>query len=299
MDTVIENFAQLSQDYCLVEQAIEYLDARRDNQPSLGEVAEAVHLSEYHFQRLFARWVGISPKRFLQYLTKEHAKALLAGSASLMDAAYATGLSGPGRLHDLFIAAEAVTPGEFKQRGEGLTIQYGFHHTPFGECLLAQTGRGICSLGFVTESRETSLEGLGRAWPLARLVEAPEETGKAVTAVFARFTGEESVPLHLFLQGTNFQIKVWEALLNIPAGQVISYEGLAEQVNAPRASRAVGHAVARNPVPLIIPCHRVIRKVGAVGEYHWGRARKLAILGWEAARLETPGFRLAKEMEVG
>ena len=275
---------QQADDYQRIEQAILYLQANTHRQPGLQEVAESVHLSEYHFQRLFTRWAGISPKRFLQYLTKEHARRLLEQSASLLETAYAVGLSGPGRLHDLFITCEAVTPGEYKQRGAGLSIRYGFHPSPFGECLLAVTERGICSLSFTASTgRPAALAELRSRWPKANLAEDQAGTRPLAQQVFEPQPSTASQPLPLFLSGSNFQLKVWEALLRVPAGSLASYEDIARWLGMPRASRAVSGAVARNPVAYLIPCHRVIRKLGEFGGYHYGAARKQAILGWEMA----------------
>ncbi|HEY5574120.1 MAG TPA: methylated-DNA--[protein]-cysteine S-methyltransferase, partial [Anaerolineales bacterium] len=266
MELPTTDFEQLSRDYQTVEKAITYLEDHVEEQPNLKDVAESVHLSEYHFQRLFSRWVGISPKRFLQYLTKERAKEMLGESVSVLEAAYAAGLSSPGRLHDLFVNCEAVTPGDYKSQGEDLEIAYGFHASPFGECLLALTGRGICDLIFVSEgNREEALKALKKRWARAALHEDPQRTGPVVAQVFDRLTGGEAKPLSLHLRGTNFQIKVWEALLNIPSGTVVSYEDIAVSIGMPSAARAVSNAVARNPIPVIIPCHRVIRKAGAYG----------------------------------
>ena len=285
METI--DYGRLSKDYQRIEQAIAFLERNFARQPSLKEIAESANLSEYHFQRVFTRWVGISPKRFLQFLTKEHAKVLLEKSEDVLDVAYASGLSGPGRLHDLFVTCEAVTPGEFKQRGEGLPIVYGFHPTPFGECLLAVTERGICSLSFVQPGgREQALTALKQRWSKARLSWDAAQTRAVVNQVFAWYSGQASSPFHLFLSGTNFQIKVWEALLQIPAGAVVAYEDVAACIGRPNAARAVSNAIAQNPIPVIIPCHRVIRKTGEFGGYHYGAARKQALLGWEAARIE-------------
>ncbi len=278
------NFRQLSEDYQRIEQAIHYLEANVQRQPGLQEIAARLNLSEYHFQRLFTRWAGISPKRFLQFLTKEHAKALLARSTSLLDATYEVGLSSPSRLHDLFVQCEAFTPGEFKSKGQGLVIFYGFHPTPFGECLLGLTDRGICHLAFVQDrDRDGALRDLRPAWANATLRASPERTRPLAERIFAP-SGQPSAPIHLLLRGTNFQIKVWEALLRIPSGQVTSYEGIAAHLRMPDAARAVGNAVANNPVAYLIPCHRVIRKVGEFGDYRYGLACKKAILAWEMAR---------------
>jgi AraC family transcriptional regulator of adaptative response/methylated-DNA-[protein]-cysteine methyltransferase len=279
------NSVQLQEDYERVEQAIRFLDQNYQRQPSLEEVAEQVGLSPYHFQRLFKRWAGISPKRFLQYLTKERAKQLLEHSQNVLDTAYDAGLSGPGRLHDLFVTYEAVTPGEYKQAGEGLRIAYGFHPTPFGECLIAMTGRGICSLAFVDRAgRQAALERLKSKWSRASLVEDPDRTRVAVEEIWRDYFGRKGSPLHLHLKGTNFQLKVWEALLRIPPGSVVSYQDIAVFIGMPKASRAVGRAVAGNAIAVLIPCHRVIRKVGDFGQYQWNPVRKKALIGWEMAR---------------
>lgn len=271
------------EDYTRVEQAIRFLEDNYRRQPSLTEVAASVGLSEFHFQRLFTRWAGISPKRFLQYLTKEHAKRLLQESGDVLDAAYETGLSGPSRLHDLFITCEAVTPGEYKHMGNGVEIRYGFHDSPFGEYLLAVTNRGICGLYFVTqEGRQSRLEELRRCWRMANLVEDPAATQATSDQIFP--DGERKEPLRLLVHGTNFQIKVWEALLRIPVGRVVAYETIAAHIGHPAAVRAVGSAVGANPITYIIPCHRVIHKAGDFGYYGGGPLRKRALLGWELAR---------------
>jgi len=272
-------------DYQRIEKAIHYLDSNFRSQPSLGDVARSVHLSEHHFQRLFRHWAGISPKRFLQFLTVGYAKALLEESRSVLDATYEAGLSSPGRLHDLFVNAEAVTPGEFKARGAGLAIHYGFHPSPFGTCLLAATERGVCGLSFPPDRRQ-ALEDLKAQWAGASFAENPKRTAPLVDRAFPRSQSNGTRALTLFLRGTNFQLKVWEALLKIPAGSVVSYEDLAAHLGKPRAARAVGSAVGSNPISFLIPCHRVIRKMGVVGDYAWGAARKKAILAWEAAQRE-------------
>lgn len=284
MDAQIFSLEQQSQDYYRIEQALNYLNNHTGEQPTLKEVADSLHLSEYHFQRMFTRWVGISPKRFLQYLTRERAKALLAQSHSLLDVALEAGLSGPGRLHDLFVATEAVTPGEYKSRGQGLQISYGFHPSPFGECLLARTPRGLSNLIFVQDgNRAAAYKTLRRAWPLAELRESTSDTAGMVQRIFNLSPETSETPLSLHMQGTNFQIKVWEALLAIPPGSLVAYEDLAVYIGLPKAVRAVANAVGKNPVPVIIPCHRVIRKMGDFGGYRYGLARKQALLGWEMA----------------
>jgi AraC family transcriptional regulator of adaptative response/methylated-DNA-[protein]-cysteine methyltransferase len=279
-----ETFSQAAIDYKRIEKAIEYLIDNFHAQPGLREIAARIHVSEYHFQRLFSRWVGISPKRFLQFLTKEHAKKLLEKSINLLDVTYEAGLTSPGRLHDLFVSCEAVTPGEYKAKGQGLEIVYGYHATPFGECLLATTNRGICGLNFVqNEERSSALARLKSKWQNATLIENPEATRPIVDRIFNPQTGQNATSLHLLLNGTNFQIKVWEALIRIPMGAVVTYEDVADFIGMPKASRAVGNAVGNNPVSFVIPCHRVIRKTAEFGNYGGGKARKLAILGWESA----------------
>ena len=274
-----------AEDYRRIEKAIEFLAANYQNQPSLNEVARSASLSEFHFQRLFRRWAGISPKRFVQFLTLEHAKQALEESRSVLDAAYDAGLSSPSRLHDLFVTTEAMTPGEFKAKGAGLEIAYGYHPSPFGECVLAVTERGICGLGFVREgNRKQALDDFKQRWPEARFQENSEKTRGYMEGIFSAKNRNGAHPLKLLLMGTNFQIKVWEALLRIPSGSVVCYEDLARRLGKPSAARAVGSAVGQNPISFLIPCHRAIRKMGITGDYHWGATRKKAILAWEAAR---------------
>jgi AraC family transcriptional regulator of adaptative response/methylated-DNA-[protein]-cysteine methyltransferase len=276
------------EDYSRIERAILFLQENYHRQPELREVAESVHLSEFHFHRLFRRWAGISPKRFIQFLTLEHAKKLLEGSRSVLDATYDAGLSSPGRLHDLFVNIEAMTPGEFKAQGAGLRISYGFHQSPFGECLLAATERGICGLGFNDAGgRAPILRDFQSRWPEAHWEENARHTQPYIRRIFGGEKPSGDRPITLVLRGTNFQIKVWEALLRIPMGVVVPYENLAATVCTGRAARAVGGAVGKNPIAFLIPCHRVIRKAGGIGGYHWGAARKKAMLAWEAARTQT------------
>ncbi len=275
----------MCEDYNRMEKAILFLEQNYHRQPELREVAQSVHLSEFHFQRLFRRWAGISPKRFIQYMTLEHAKRLIEESRSVLDATYDSGLSSPGRLHDLFIQIEAMTPGEYKAHGAGLRISFGFHPTPFGECLLAVTERGICGLGFVGGGGRAAIMGDYQSrWPQAVWEEDSRLTESYIRRIFGGEKSNGNRPITLLLQGTNFQIKVWEALLKIPMGSVVPYRDIAVKVCSARATRAVGSAVARNPIAFLIPCHRVIRKAGGIGEYHWGAARKKAMLIWEAAQ---------------
>ncbi len=279
------DFRQLREDYVLIEQAIEYVERNAPQQPELSEIAAAVGLSEFHFQRVFTRWAGISPKRFLQFVTKENAKQLLDRSENLLDTTYQVGLSSLGRLHDLFVTTEAVTPGQYKTRGTGLTIRYGLHPTPFGECLIGLTDRGICHFSFVQDTEGDAIDNLVSEWQHAEMIEDYDATAPLVEPVFdlGRRTGN---PLHLHLRGTNFQIKVWEALLRIPVGHVSTYGHIASEIGQPAASRAVGSAVGHNPIAVLIPCHRVIRGLGEFGNYRYGATRKKALLAHEFAVAE-------------
>jgi AraC family transcriptional regulator of adaptative response/methylated-DNA-[protein]-cysteine methyltransferase len=284
-----ELFSQAAMDYARIERAIRFLNTNYLRRPTLDEIAAQVHLSPFHFERLFQRWAGTSPKRFLQFLTKEHAKTLLRDSKGLLDVAYGSGLSGPGRLHDLFVSCEAVTPGEYKLCGEGLAIEYGFHPTPFGECLLATTERGVCALRFLSPaSKSAALRELRNEWPAAEFVKNGSETGEICRRIFSRAIGQGGSPFHLHLRGTNFQLKVWQALLTIPPGRLTNYGDLAAKIGTPAASRAVGSAVGRNPVAYLIPCHRVIRSLGVIGDYRWGHERKQAMIARESVVAGLP-----------
>ena len=282
-----ENYQQLSADYQIIERALHFLEENFQRQPELKEIALSTGLSEFHFQRIFTHWVGISPKRFLQFLTKESAKEHLIGS-SVLQTTYSVGLSSPGRLHDLFISTEAVTPGQYKTKGAGLSIRYGFHPTPFGETLLGMTERGICHLSFVQGNKDASLMDLKSNWPLAVVFEDAQATGSLIEPIFSQENTTQ--PVSLFLSGTNFQLKVWEALLSIPQGSLTTYEQIAAQIGNHGAQRAVGSALNRNPIAYLIPCHRVIRKMGEFGNYRYGSARKKAMLGWETARIVNPAY---------
>jgi len=273
---------QATDDYARVERAIGFLERHAARHPSLAEVARGAGLSPAHFQRLFTRWAGISPKRFLQFLARERAVDLLRRSATVLDAAYEAGLSGPGRLHDLLVSVDAATPGEVASGGRGVEVAWGFSPSPFGECLLGITDRGICHLSFtVAGGRAAALADLRRRWPRAALRE-----NRALIAVTAArvFAGSGRSKIRLHLAGTNFQLKVWEALLRIPRGAATTYGDVARRIGRPTAARAVAGAVAANPVAWLIPCHRVLRSLGALGGYRWGVERKRAMLGWEAAR---------------
>jgi len=277
----------MTTDYERIAQAIQFLEQHYQEQPSLDDLANRLALSPFHLQRLFTQWAGVSPKRFVQYLTAEHAKRLLTNDHSVLDATYETGLSSPSRLHDLLIATEAVTPGEFKQQGAGLQIVYGRHPTPFGDCLLAATPRGICQLLFLTEGGwEQAVAELQMQWQAAALVEEPSQTQPFLDQIFPTTGKHGQRTLSLLLKGTNFQLKVWNALLQIPAGVVWSYADVAQAIGQPTATRAVGSAIGANPIGYLIPCHRVIRKNGHVEAYRWGSTRKKAMLAWEAAQQE-------------
>lgn len=271
--------------YQRIAEAIEYIREHFRGQPNLAEMARHIHLSPYHFQRLFTEWAGVSPKKFLQYISVEHAKQmLLDGKTTLSDTAHQTGLSGTGRLHDLFISIEGMTPGEFKNGGRNLTVNYGFLHTPFGQALVATTTKGVCFMAF-DEDNENALDELFRYFPNAKFLRQSSPQISGIHQVFD--SGSNGITrLKLHLRGTPFQLKVWDALLKIPAGRLTSYGVLASQIDQPGASRAVGTAIGQNPVAFLIPCHRVIRANGLVGGYRWGTTRKAAIIGWEAARFK-------------
>jgi AraC family transcriptional regulator of adaptative response/methylated-DNA-[protein]-cysteine methyltransferase len=274
-------------DYQLIEQAIRFLDRNAGDQPELREVAASVGLSEFHFQRLFLRWAGVSPKRFLQFQTAQEAKRVLQETGDLLEASYRTGLSGPGRLHDLMVNVDAVTPGEYKRKGADLAISWGVHASPFGDCLLALTARGVCGLEFLRpETEGAALARLRALWENARLEHAPRITAPVAERIFDPGTKRQA-PLGLLVKGTNFQIKVWEALLRIPAGGITTYAGLAGSLGLPRAARAVGSAIAANHIGYLIPCHRVIRSTGAFGGYRWGEMRKRILLSRELAQAEA------------
>lgn len=275
-------------DYDRIAKAIEFINDHYSRQPALKEVARAAGLSEFHFQRLFRRWAGISPKRFLQFLTAEHARAMLDGSNDIFDAMHQTGLSSSGRLHDLFVNVYAATPAQVRQSGAGLEVRYGVADTPFGHCLVARTERGICGLSFVERNGENeAIVNLRKRWSRALFRLDQRMANDTVKQIFSAAKRANDKPLTIFLQGTNFQLKVWEALLRIPPGKAATYSDIAEAVGAPSAVRAVGSAIGNNPVAFVIPCHRVLRKSGAFGEYQWGAERKQAILGWEASKYGT------------
>ncbi|MCB0016960.1 MAG: methylated-DNA--[protein]-cysteine S-methyltransferase [Anaerolineales bacterium] len=275
---------QFHTDYQRVAAALEFLSNHHREQPSLEEIAAQVHLSPTHFQKLFKRWAGVSPNQFRQFLTIEYAKRELRNASSVLDTALAAGLSGPGRLHDLFVTWEAITPGEYRKAGDGLEIRYGFQPTQFGTALLATTDRGICALRFVTASESATLQNLQAEWPGASFRPVPTETAALAERLFAAPADGEERPFHLFLKGTNFQVSVWRALLAIPAGRLLAYSDVAALPGKPSATRAVASAIAQNPVGYLIPCHRVINRIGGLHQYRWGQVRKQAIIGWEASQ---------------
>jgi len=271
-------------DYDRIEKIILFLEKHFQEQPSLETMARSVNLSPFHFQRLFQKWAGVSPKQFVQYLTAQHAKQRLLESRSVLEAAYDAGLSGPGRLHDLMVSVEAMTPGEVKARGKGMTIEWGVHATPFGKAFVAVTSRGICGLSFA-ENPKKALAEFKDQWSGAEWKENPAGTLKIIYQLFG--TGFRKGEIKVLLRGTEFQVKVWEALLKIPTGFVQSYQDVAQAIQKPKASRAVGTAVGQNAIAYLIPCHRVIRETGILGDYRWGSSRKKAMLGWEAAKAQT------------
>jgi AraC family transcriptional regulator of adaptative response/methylated-DNA-[protein]-cysteine methyltransferase len=270
-------------DYQRIAKAIEYISSHVNEQPSLDDVAAYLNISPYHFQRLFTRWVGVSPKRFLQSLTVQYAKGLLELSLPLSEASDELGLSSTSRLHDHFVKLEAITPGEYKTKGQGLVIQYGVHETPFGSAFIAVSDRGICQLSFLENEHDSAhIIELEKKWSLASIEESKKITKPYINSIFKKNYNGES--LCVYVQGTNFQINVWKALLDIPQGKLRSYGELASLIKNPKASRAVGSAIGANPVAFLIPCHRVIRATGIIGEYRWGNTRKRSMLSWEALR---------------
>ena len=274
-------------DYQRVEKAIYYIKDHLHQQPQLEEIAAHIHLSPYHFQRLFSRWAGVSPKKFLQYLTKEELKGILRKHTSIEEAAFQMGLSSNSRVYDLFVKFEGMTPTAYKSLGEGISIAYGFHESPFGKVLIGLTEWGICHLSFLTE--EQSKEGLAELsaqWPNARLEEKQDTSRKVVESIF--YHKAHTKGLRVFMKGSPFQLKVWEALLNIEEGVLSDYRSVAKAIGQPGASRAVGSAIGKNHIAYLIPCHRVIRSEGITGSYRWGSERKLAMIGWELSKSATP-----------
>ena len=275
-------------DYQRIEQAIRYIEQNFQRQPTLKEIAEEVNLSEFHFDRMFTKWAGTSPQRFMRFLTKEYAKNILKETKDLLDTTVLMGFSSSSRLHDLFVTFEAMTPTEYKRQGEGLTIFYGIHETNFGFSFIATTSRGILELTFLPDNQMIDeLIRLKNEFFKADFEENQEVTAAFINQIFSQENHQNKKPINLLLRGTNFQIKVWEALLKIPSGRVACYEDIANLIEKPTAQRAVGTAIGSNHIAFLIPCHRVIQKIGTTGNYRWGQHRKKVILGWEAAQSEN------------
>lgn len=294
-------------DYAAVKKAIAFISREWREQPGVEEIAEAVGSSAPELTQLFRRWSGLTPKAFLQAVTLDHARRMLDGAASVLEATYESGLSGPGRLHDLFVTHESMSPGEYKSGGEGLTIRYGFHPSPFGLALVMATERGLCGLAFADDgameaagldparpaASKTGCPDIGRAaaladmrhrWPRAAFEAAPAFTAPYAARIFNPAEWRQDRPLRVFMIGTDFEVRVWERLLKIPLGRAATYGAVASDIGKPKAARAVGAAVGRNPISFVVPCHRVLGRTGALTGYHWGLTRKQAILGWEAGQ---------------
>lgn len=272
--------------YSRIAEAIEYIQNNFAKQPNLDEIAEKIHLSPFHFQRLFTEWAGVSPKKFLQYISIQHAKQLLNNSqATLFETAFQTGLSGTGRLHDLFVNIEGMTPGEYKNKGENLRINYSFAETLFGNVLVASTHKGICYMGF-SDDDKIAFSELEKRFPKASFMLKSDDFQQNVLQIYTQ-DWPTLAKIKLHLKGTDFQLKVWEALLKIPMGKLTSYGNIAETIQKPNASRAVGTAIGNNPIAFLIPCHRVIQATGVLGGYMWGTTRKTAIIGWEASQVDV------------
>jgi len=284
--TDLEPLSSAAADYAIVRRAIAFLSEHWRDQPAIEAVAEAAGVSAPDLHHLFRRWAGITPKAFLQALTLEHARALLRNSASVLDASYEVGLSGPGRLHDLFVTHEAMSPGEWKSGGAGLTISFGFHPSPFGTALVMATERGLAGLAFADPGEEsTALADMQSRWPQAKLIENTAHTAPLARRIFEPRLWRAERPLRVVLIGTDFEVRVWETLLRIPMGRAVSYSDIAARIGTPKAARAVGAAVGKNPISFVVPCHRALGKNGDLTGYHWGMTRKRAMLGWEAGRV--------------
>jgi AraC family transcriptional regulator, regulatory protein of adaptative response / methylated-DNA-[protein]-cysteine methyltransferase len=287
----VSEFTPLSaaaDDYAVVRRAIAFISEHWRTQPEIDEIAAAVGTTTADLHHLFRRWAGLTPKAFLQAITLDHARRLLRASASVLDAAYEVGLSGPGRLHDLFVTHEAMSPGEWKSGGEGLSVAYGFHPSPFGNALVMTTERGLAGLAFADPGEEdAALADMGGRWPKARYGEDKEHTGAIARRIFDPTLWRPERPLRVVLIGTDFEVRVWETLLGIPMGRAATYSDIALKLGKPTAARAVGAAVGKNPVSFVVPCHRVVGKSGNLTGYHWGLTRKRAMLGWEAGRVEA------------
>jgi AraC family transcriptional regulator, regulatory protein of adaptative response / methylated-DNA-[protein]-cysteine methyltransferase len=287
----VSDFALLSaaaDDYAVVRRAIAYISEHWRAQPEIDEIAAAVGTTTADLHHVFRRWAGLTPKAFLQAITLDNARRLLRSSASVLDAAYEVGLSGPGRLHDLFVTHEAMSPGEWKSGGEGLSVAYGFHPSPFGSALVMSTERGLAGLAFADPGEEeAALDDMRGRWPKARYGEDKDRTGAIARRIFDPTLWRPERPLRVVLIGTDFEVRVWETLLGIPMGRATTYSNIAAKLGKPTAARAVGAAVGKNPVSFVVPCHRVMGKSGDLTGYHWGLTRKRAMLGWEAGRVEA------------
>lgn len=272
--------------YRRVAEAIAYIQQNFTNQPTLEEIAEKVHLSPYHFQRLFTDWAGVSPKKFLQYISVQYAKQILDSSqCTLFETAYKTGLSGTGRLHDLFVKIEGMTPGEYKNKGDTLSINYSFSQSPFGNILVASTPKGICYMGF-SDDAKAAFQDLEKRFPKAVFVQHMDDFQQNALKIYTQdWSNIHTIKLHL--KGTDFQLKVWEVLLKVPTGNLATYGTIATAIQKPKAARAVGTAIGSNPIAFLIPCHRVIQSTGVFGGYMWGSTRKTAMIGWEAAKVNA------------
>ena len=278
--------AAAAADYDVVRRAIGHIRGHWREQPEIEAIAEAAGVTPTELHHLFRRWAGLTPKAFLQALTLDGARPLLRDSASVLDATYEVGLSGPGRLHDLFVTHEAMSPGEWKSGGEGLTVFFGFHPSPFGSALVMATERGLAGLAFADPGEErAALADMKARWPRAAYVEDSARTAAIARRIFDSSQWQQDKPLRVVLIGTDWEVRVWEALLQIPMGRLTTYSGLASKVRNPTAARAVGAAVGKNPIAFVVPCHRVIGKAGALTGYHWGITRKRAMLGWEAGQV--------------
>lgn len=277
-------------DYIRIEKAMTYMSEHVSSQPTLEDVAAHVHLSPFHFHRVFCKWAGTTPKRFLQALTLERSKRMLQDEGSIMDVSFSMGLSGGSRLYDHFVKLKAVTPGEYRNGGQGVTIQYGVNETPFGKIFVAITPRGVCRIEFLgSRAADEILADLRKDWPKAALVSNENATNYVANVLFSRLKDGQSNPLSLHVMGTNFQVAVWRALLRIPPGKLASYSHIANALDCPKASRAIGNAVGSNPVAMLIPCHRVIQKSGALGGYRWGTTKKEILQAWELLSDESVG----------
>jgi AraC family transcriptional regulator, regulatory protein of adaptative response / methylated-DNA-[protein]-cysteine methyltransferase len=274
------------QDYERVRGVLANLTENWRDQPTLEELAAPLGMDGEHLQRLFSRWAGLTPKAFLQALTLDHARAMLNNSASILETSFEVGLSGPGRLHDLFVTHEGMSPGAYKSKGQGVVISYGFHPSPFGLAVVLVTNHGLCGMGFSdTGGEAASLEDMKRRWKNAQYTEDSAKTAPYAAQIFAPDRWRDGQPLRITFIGSDFEIRVWESLLKIPIGRAVTYGDIAASIDKPKAARAVGAAVGRNPISFVVPCHRVIGKSGSLTGYHWGLTRKRAILGWEAGQL--------------